>query len=112
MTKIIDLQNQCGEPVNNIESINVSQNEFSESINLSQLLLMKASQCIFESKPLQLEARTLTLRLKRLKALDYPKKMDNKINVPVLLKVLGEADLSGAGCGSSASPVLRRGQLK
>ncbi len=54
MTKIIDLQNQCGEPVNNIESINVSQNEFSESINLSQLLLMKASQCIFESKPLQL----------------------------------------------------------
>ena len=37
--------------------------------------------------------------------------MDNKINVPVLLKVLGEADLSGAGCGSSASPVLRRGQL-
>jgi hypothetical protein len=32
----------------------VSQNEFSESINLSQLLLMKASQCIFESKPLHI----------------------------------------------------------
>jgi len=35
--------------------------------------------------------------------------MDNKINVPVLLKVLGEADLSGVGCDSSASPVLKRG---
>ena len=28
MTKIIDLQNQCGEPVNNIESIKVSRNNF------------------------------------------------------------------------------------
>lgn len=35
--------------------------------------------------------------------------MENPINVPVPLNMCGDTGLSGAGCGSSASPVLRRG---
>jgi hypothetical protein len=35
-----------------------------------------------------------------------------KIDVSISLKMRWGADLSGAGCGSSASPVLRRVQLK
>ena len=37
--------------------------------------------------------------------------MENCVNVPVSLNMCGDTGLSGAGCGSSASPVLRRGLL-
>jgi hypothetical protein len=37
-------------------SIKSSQNEFIESFNLSQFLLMKTSQGDFESEPLQLRS--------------------------------------------------------
>ncbi|OTA14103.1 hypothetical protein Xvie_03992 [Xenorhabdus vietnamensis] len=35
--------------------------------------------------------------------------MENTFNVQFLLNMCGDTDLSGAGCGSSARPVLRRG---
>lgn len=34
--------------------------------------------------------------------------MENLINVQIWLNMCGDTDLSGAGCGSSARPVLRR----
>ncbi|WP_160170024.1 hypothetical protein [Photorhabdus aegyptia] len=34
--------------------------------------------------------------------------MEDSINVTDSLNICGDTDLSGAGCGSSASPVLRR----
>jgi len=45
------------------------------------------------------------------KALGFPTKWV-KIDVLISLKMRGDADLSGAGCGSSASPVLRRVRLE
>ncbi len=38
-----------------------------------------------------------------------PIAMENSVNVLFSLNMCGDTDLSGAGCGSSASPVLRRG---
>ncbi|CEK23491.1 protein of unknown function [Xenorhabdus nematophila AN6/1] len=35
--------------------------------------------------------------------------LENAFNVHFLLNMCGDTDLSGAGCGSSARPVLRRG---
>ena len=41
--------------------------------------------------------------------LAIPIAMENSVNVQVSLNMCGDTDLSGAGCGSPASPVLRRG---
>ena len=39
----------------------------------------------------------------------FSKSRKNRIDVPSALNMYGDTDLSGAGCGSSAHPVLRRG---
>ena len=41
---------------------------------------------------------------------EIPIAMENSVNVPFSLNMCGDTDLSGAGCDSSASPVLRMSQ--
>lgn len=40
--------------------------------------------------------------------LPQPQSRENYIDVLITLNMCGDTDLAGAGCGSSARPVLRR----